>query len=380
MPSLPPNNNTGLNLDLFIAYATQHLGTVGGVINTTSLYPPAGTPGPAVIPWLGYFVEPAKQTISLDTPGIVTPELLATFAQQNQLMDTIGYPIGEANPYTIDEISTNFLLDSKSEDFVGADLSGASFDVDAVEFLRIVNETPSSNTTIPGNNDVNTESAEYKNAVEKLRKNYGPAGTIDWFKIAAQVIRVCEGGYYHPDMQLKNPKAFAGMGKSGETMMGIDRTFDNKSALSSPEGVAFWKLIDDADARHNWKSEYLPPDPLFTKLATFAGAMSKPQWDKWFPYYYKGYPDLQKVILSNDLLLFNNIYLIWNGQGWFQHFADLMKNAWNSGIKDGNKLGLLFVKRRIANKGIIDNNFYTPISQGGERICQHYGINPRSLA
>jgi hypothetical protein len=382
MPSLPPNNNTGLNLDLFIAYATQHLGTVGGKINTTSLFPPNGTPGPAIIPWLGYFVEPAKQTISLDMPGIVTPELLATFAEQNQLMDAIGYPIGEANPYTIDEISTDFLLDAKSENFESADLTNVSFDVDSTEFLKILDETPQSSISIPGNNDVDTESDSYKNALDKLRKNNGPAGTLDWFKLAAQVIRVCEGGYYHPDMQLRNPKGFAGMGKSGETMMGIDRTFDDKKALASPEGVAFWKLIDTADARHNWKYEYIPPGPLFNKLATYVAAMQKPQWDAWFPSSlgYRGYPDLQKVILSNDLLFFNHIYCVWNGSGWFKGFADIMKAAWNSGIKDGNKLALLFLKRRIANKGVIDNVLYTPISQGGERICQHYGINPRSLA
>ena len=381
MASLPPNNNTGLNLDLFIAYATAHLGTVGGQIYTTSLYPPLGTPGPAVIPWFGYFVEPAKPTISLDMPGIVTPELIASFGEQNQLMDTIGYPIGEASEFTMDAVSTDFLLDAKSEDFIISDLSEVSFDVDSNEFIRILNETPKSTIVIPGNNEVDTESEAYKQALEKLKNNKGPSGTLDWFKIAAQVIRVCEGGYYHPDMNAVNPTKYAVMGKSGETMMGIDRTYDNPKALASPEGVAFWSLCDKADARHKWGYEYLPPNPLFTTLATFAGAMSKPQWDSWFPSYYKGYSELQKVILSNDMLLFNNIYLIWNGCGWFEGFANIMKKAWDSGIKDGNKLALLFTKRRIDNVGVIGNaSNSVPISQGGQHICQHFGIKPASLA
>lgn len=52
-----PTQNTDIFIDNFITLAQQHLTTVSGVINTVSLYPPIGTPGPGVIPWTGYVVR-----------------------------------------------------------------------------------------------------------------------------------------------------------------------------------------------------------------------------------------------------------------------------------------------------------------------------------
>jgi len=60
MSIISPNNNTSLIIDDFINYATSHLSTIGGVINTISLYPPVQTPGPGVIIWTGYTVTPAR--------------------------------------------------------------------------------------------------------------------------------------------------------------------------------------------------------------------------------------------------------------------------------------------------------------------------------
>lgn len=59
-PPLPANNSTSIMVNQFVLAATAHLGTVSGLINTTSLYPappsPTGTPLPGVIPWTGYTV------------------------------------------------------------------------------------------------------------------------------------------------------------------------------------------------------------------------------------------------------------------------------------------------------------------------------------
>jgi hypothetical protein len=57
---LPPTNDPSILIDLFIATATIHLQTVSGIINTISLYPPIGTPGPGIINWSGYFVPPSQ--------------------------------------------------------------------------------------------------------------------------------------------------------------------------------------------------------------------------------------------------------------------------------------------------------------------------------
>jgi hypothetical protein len=62
MSILQPTNRTELIVDDFIQYATTHLTTVSGVINTISLYPPLATPAPGVISWSGYTVPPTTIT------------------------------------------------------------------------------------------------------------------------------------------------------------------------------------------------------------------------------------------------------------------------------------------------------------------------------
>lgn len=59
MSAIQPNNNPGLIIDEFIKYATSHLSSVGGIVNTVSLYPPVGTPGPGIVQWTGYQIAPA---------------------------------------------------------------------------------------------------------------------------------------------------------------------------------------------------------------------------------------------------------------------------------------------------------------------------------
>lgn len=67
MSALPPTKNPALIVDDFILYATSHLASVTGIVNTISLYPPIGTPGPGIIQWSGYQVAPAA-------PKPVSPE------------------------------------------------------------------------------------------------------------------------------------------------------------------------------------------------------------------------------------------------------------------------------------------------------------------
>jgi hypothetical protein len=60
-----PTKNTAAIIDDFILYANAHLSTVGGVVTTVSLYPPLSTPGPGIINWMGYQVQPATSTIEI---------------------------------------------------------------------------------------------------------------------------------------------------------------------------------------------------------------------------------------------------------------------------------------------------------------------------
>jgi len=51
-----PTTNPNGWLDFFIISARTHLQTVSGLITTTSIYPPIGTPGPGFIFWTGYII------------------------------------------------------------------------------------------------------------------------------------------------------------------------------------------------------------------------------------------------------------------------------------------------------------------------------------
>jgi GH24 family phage-related lysozyme (muramidase) len=68
MAAIQPTDNTGLIVDEFISYATNHLNSVKGTIYTVSLFAagpppsPVQIPGPGVLNWNGYFIAPSTRT------------------------------------------------------------------------------------------------------------------------------------------------------------------------------------------------------------------------------------------------------------------------------------------------------------------------------
>jgi GH24 family phage-related lysozyme (muramidase) len=68
MAAINPTNNTGLIVDEFISYATNHLNSVKGTIYTVSLFAagpppsPVQIPAPGVLNWNGYFIAPSTRT------------------------------------------------------------------------------------------------------------------------------------------------------------------------------------------------------------------------------------------------------------------------------------------------------------------------------
>ena len=93
MSILSPNNNSGLIIDDFINYAKAHLSTIGGVVNTISLYPPLATPGPGILTWSGYMVQPA--TVSIQ--NITQPEIEKFTPAQESAGLTTSLNGGDAN-------------------------------------------------------------------------------------------------------------------------------------------------------------------------------------------------------------------------------------------------------------------------------------------
>ncbi len=95
MSAIPPTKNPGLIIDDFILYATSHLTSVSGIVNTVSLYPPIGTPGPGIVQWSGYQLAPAK-------PGGSVP---SEIEQTSEEVDTSDIEMTDAQLAAAEEAS-----------------------------------------------------------------------------------------------------------------------------------------------------------------------------------------------------------------------------------------------------------------------------------
>jgi len=70
-PPLKPARKQETMVSMFILAAVVHLFSVGGIIQTTSLYPSAPTPvpGPGIINWTGYLIPPAIPIPNINFPS-----------------------------------------------------------------------------------------------------------------------------------------------------------------------------------------------------------------------------------------------------------------------------------------------------------------------
>lgn len=197
-------------------------------------------------------------------------------------------------------------------------------------------------------------------------------------EVTKQVIANLEGGYFNPIMFTDGrlgEDSRAIFGKSGETMFGIDRRAGGK-INTTPEGIAFWKLIDDAKAATTWKYNFIPQDPLKTQILNAAVQVMKPQFESLFNSYIKS-TELQNLIKSDGRLYFNFIYATWNGPGYFEQFSKQITNAFNQGQKNTDELLKLFINLRLNSRIFYpntDNNSFTLINRGGQKIAKLVGV------
>lgn len=110
MSVIPPTKNAAIIVDDFISYATLHLSTVSGIINTVSAYPPFGTPGPGIIMWSSYMVTPSRPGGAASTAS-ETPEEITDVAE----VDTTEIEMTDAQ-----------LVASEEASLEGADINEAS--------------------------------------------------------------------------------------------------------------------------------------------------------------------------------------------------------------------------------------------------------------
>ena len=172
-----------------------------------------------------------------------------------------------------------------------------------------------------------------------------------------KVINNLEGGYYHPDMNKSD------MGKSGETMMGMDRKHGVGFTQTSA-GKEFWKLIDDSNARKNWKWNYMG-GPLEGRLRKLVVRMIQPEYEKLSNRYLN--EDARKLVNKSPNLMFHFIYATWNGSGWFQKFAKKINEAVDKGVTKISDLESIAMKSRKESGNSI-------IASGGQKISKLLGI------
>lgn len=198
--------------------------------------------------------------------------------------------------------------------------------------------------------------------------------TKDFATVTRQVIAYLEGGYYNPRTHNLGDSRYS---NSGETMFGIDRVAGAPASAGAenPNAPAaakeFWKKIGDAQSTGgNWRYLYIPPNPLQDELVDLTIKIIKPQFDLLLRTHYK--PEIRSVIESDGRLLFNVIYAVWNGAGWFEALAKELTDYYNAGNKTADALTRWFVNRRIDATGLLGitrrDASWSLFNQGGLKI------------
>ena len=179
------------------------------------------------------------------------------------------------------------------------------------------------------------------------------------------VVDKLEGGYYHPNMLKDGRVKDSRYKSSGETMFGIDR--DKGGTINdTADGVAFWKAIDNANAKNKWPWLYKGGSLAPTLLHHVAKIQQEQFNDLANRYLSK---ESLALIANDDRLLFNFIYATWNGSGWFKKFATDFNKKVASGERNSDRLVEYAIKLRTEEGLKPGSSPNSLIKQGGNKIA-----------
>jgi len=219
-------------------------------------------------------------------------------------------------------------------------------------------------------------------------------GDTDIKKIAATVINKLEGGYYHPNMMAKDPSRFKDYGFSGETLFGLDRhaghdlfyktrrkasdVRDNLKHIeageyewASPEAKEFWTTVDSMGAKDKWEWNSKGGSNE-TRLVDLASGIIAKQWDVLSQRYLSN--EALDIIKKDGRLLFNFVYAVWNGSGWFKKWADEINDKVKAGEKNPDAL-LQFIVGLRETEGLKDGSKPNSlIARGAQKIKKIVGL------
>ena len=207
-----------------------------------------------------------------------------------------------------------------------------------------------------------------------LKCNTIKKDVLEFNEIVKLIIETLEGSYYSGDInQFSKQKDKDLYQSSAETLWGLDR------GKNKDRDLEFWKIIDLIKDKSKW-TLYTYPKPnnlpsIFIKYCS----VIKVEYDRLLKT--ANLPsELIDIINSDGRLLFNMVYLRYNGSGWFEWFSKFLKDSYNKGITNPDELLKIFVDERVvgginAKKGLKDYA-RTIIADTGLDIQKMVGLGP----
>jgi len=225
--------------------------------------------------------------------------------------------------------------------------------------------------------DTETSSSDTSSSDTKISTSSG--ADSDFMNITKKVIQNFEGGYWNPFCP-SHPKG--GMGKSTETLFGLDRY--NGNIESTPEGKEFFRMIDDEKRAmgatssgsgsgmkwsnmdrfcKKWKWNSRGGDKE-QKLKELAASIMKKRFDSHMSSFVKDSKTRQKI-MNNKGLLIHMSYATWNGSGFFKKFANKLEQGVKQGMSDKELIDLAIQSRSstgLIGKGKVERGIRNPDS------------------
>lgn len=118
-PPIKPARRQEILVNMFVLAAIVHLFSIGGFIQTTSLYPsaPSPVPGPAIIVWTGYLIPPTIPIPNINFPSADGSEPPVIEQPDEESITQLGQP----QEYVLDDTSFENIIDESLSD-EGGDL------------------------------------------------------------------------------------------------------------------------------------------------------------------------------------------------------------------------------------------------------------------
>ena len=194
---------------------------------------------------------------------------------------------------------------------------------------------------------------------QKEPKIISQSGSVDFRQITKNVINNLEGGYYNPKWH-----STKGMGRSGETMFGIDRRHGGDYNTSAA-GINFWNTIDKNKSPQVWKYNYRGGG-LENQLTDLVVDIIQPFYNDFKKRFLS--PQAEKIVDSDPRLTFHFAYAVWNGPGWFKKFAKVINKSVENGQINPSVLAKTAIRSRVDSGNSL-------IAKGGRKIDDLLGIN-----